>query len=224
MAIRRRMIALLVLAALPQSAQADWPFWANDGVRRGTREYYETKAADPPGARQHYKAGKFWPVEPRPTGPSQTFIHKYHHTHYWPQPYVCLDRENTHAILNSQVSNGWIDATTMYDYHFDAATGELNSHGQHHLAWIVTHVPAEYRQVNLAQGIDPIINSERVRSVEQYLTRLPGADRSLIVQMRVSDPNGRPAGEVQRIFKAAQENAPPPILSKLTAGDEGNTN
>ncbi len=215
---------LLLMTVLHSSAVADWPFWANDGIRRGSKEYYELKASDPPGSRQHYKAGKLWPPYPRPTGPHQTFVHKYHHTHYWPLPYVCADREVTRSYFETQAQNGWVEATTFYDYHFDPVSGELSTYGQQHLTWIVNNVPAQYQQLHLALSMDAKVNTERTRSIEQYLVKLPGADRSLAVQPRAATPIGRPGSEVQRIFKTAQDNMPPPILSSLTVGERQQSN
>jgi len=218
----RGIVIGVLLAVIAPTAQADWPFWAKDGIRRGSKEYYEMKAADPPGARQHYKAGKLWPPVPRPTGAPQTFIHKYHHAHYWPLPYSCQDRDATTEIMNTQVNNGWLEATTMFDYHFDASTGALNSYGQQHLAWIVNNVPVEYRQVHLAANIDPGVDADRTRSIEQYISRLPGTtENTLLVQTRIATPRGRPGADVQHIFSSARENMPAPIVPiQLTGGSD----
>ncbi|SFJ30189.1 hypothetical protein [Planctomicrobium piriforme] len=212
-------IVALLLLTTAQVAQADWPFWSDDGLRRGSKEYYEAHASDPPGARQVYKDGKLWPPFPRPTGPHQLFVHKYHHTHYWPYPYVCDDRESVRTFVDAQVSNGWLSSTTLYDFHFDPATGDLNSAGKEHLYWIVHHVPMEYRQVHVAIGQDPKVTTERSRSVEIELARLGGSDPSMPVLTRYADPVGRPASEVQAIFRSAQENMPPPILSQGSGSD-----
>ena len=139
-------------------------------------------------------------------------------------PYVCEDRAVTNAILDTQTANGWRTSTTLYDYHFDADSGDLNTYGKQQLTWIVHHVPEQFRQVHIATSMEPRLNSERTRSVEQYLTRLPGYDPSMAVTTRIADPEGRPAVEVQAIFKSAQENMPPPILSKITTGVTETTN
>ncbi len=207
-------VALLVLA-VTSSAVADWPFTAKDGLKRGSKEYYEARASDPPGSRQHYKAGKLWPPYPRPVGPNQTFIHKYHHTHYWPYPYNCEDQQATRDIINTQVTNGWANATTMHEYHFDPATGELNSSGMRHLQWIVQSVPEEYRQIHLATTYDPQVNSERTRSIQQGLLKIAAADPSMVVNPRIANPDGRPGTEVNMIFQKASESMPPPVLSQI---------
>jgi len=218
MVLRHSMLSALMLAASATTVHADWPFWSNDGLRRGTREYYEARASDPPGARQIYKDGKLWPPFPRPTGPHQLFVHKYHHAHYWPYPYTCADREAVNAFAATQSENGWLASTTLYDYHFNPETGELNSAGQEHLRWIAYHVPAEYRQVHVASAADMAMTTQRTRQVENELARLVGSEMAPQVSSRLADPAGRPAAEVQSIFRAAQENMPPPILSPSPDG------
>jgi len=214
---------LAILAATP-TTRADWPFFSSKGGPHwGSKEYYEMHANDPPGGRQVYKFGKIWPPQPRPVGPSQTFIHKYHHAHYWPHPYLCQDREAVAAFVNTQVSNGWLEQTTLHDYHFDPVTNELNSSGRVHLHWIVSSVPAEHQQVSIALSRDPEKNSLRTANVQREIAQLAGANPGIQIAMRTTQPVGRPAAEVQSIFTSAQENMPPPILSK-TAGETGSGN
>lgn len=217
------MISLVLIVVPHPSAWADWPFFAKEnGPLRGSPDYYEQHAADPPGARQIYKYGKLWPPQPRPVGPHQLFAHKYHHTHYWPQPYLCQDRAAVASFVNVQVENGWQAQTTLYDYHFDAQTNELNSSGKSHLHWILVHVPAEHQQVSVAATSEQSRTSARMANVQREVTQLAGTSTGLQVTARITDPVGRPAAEVQSIFTSAQENMPPPILSQ-TAGDSGNS-
>lgn len=207
--------------AASSPACADWPFFSSsDGPHWGTKEYYEMHASDPPGTRQVYKFGKLWPPQPRPVGPQQTCVHKYYHTHYWPHPYNCQDRDAVASFVNMQVSNGWLEQTTLYDYHFDPVTNELNSSGRVHLNWILTHVPTEHQQVNISTSREPARNLARTANVQREIAQAAGANPGLQVVTRLADPVGRPAAEVQSIFTNAQENMPLPILSK-TAGDTG---
>lgn len=216
------LISLLAVGMLPLSVRADWPFSSSKSSEPhwGSKEYFEMRASDPPGSRQEYKFGKLWPPQPRPVGPHQTFVHRYHHTHYWPYPYNCQDREAVAAFVNTQVSNGWLDQTTLYDYHFDQVTNELNSSGRAHLDWIIAHVPPEYQQVNVAISRDAMRNSQRTANVQREIGQIAGVHPGFQVVTRLADPIGRPAAEVQSIFTSAQENMPLPILSK-TAGDTG---
>lgn len=206
------LLALLGGSLLGNGVSAGWPFSADGGPRRGTEEWYAAHADDPVGARQKYAFGKLWPERPRPTGPHQLFIHKYHAAHHWPYPYVCADRADVQNIMETQVVNGWIEATTLYDYHFDEATQELNQAGVAHLQWIVSHAPVQYRQTHIASTANPEFNNVRLLSVQKSVSALTG-DSSLSIASRVTHSVGRPAAEVQAIHEARLSGALPPVIS-----------
>lgn len=214
-------LALMSLFLSPATSRAGWPFMAEGGVRRGSAEYYEMRANEPPGTRQVYKYGKLWPPVPRPTGPHQTFVHKYYDTHYWPLPYQCDDRNYVANLYELQRTNGWQTATTLYDYHFDPQTNELNSAGQHHVRWILAHVPDQYRQAFVAASSDSTLNGVRLLSVEREVGKMVGSQQMLPVALRVADPVGRPATEVQQIFTQALEAAPQPSITYTSATGGG---
>jgi len=216
----RWIVCLLMVAVSVRTATAGWPFFSEDGIRRGSPEYYEAHAGDPAGARQKYHHGKLWPPLPRPAGPEQTFIHKYHTSHYWPFPYVCEDRNSVRALAQIQLSNGWQAATTLYEYHFDPESNALNSAGQTHLHWILSHAPEQFRQVSVAVAEQPEFNTVRLLSVEREIAKLVGAGQGVPVLLRVTDPVGRPAGEVQQIFKGLQDNMLPPVITYQSASGE----
>lgn len=219
-----QVLCLLLVALFARTTLADWPFFTTDGPRRGSPEYYEAHAADPPGARQKYKYGKLWPPTARPSGPHQLFVHKFHHTHYWPFPYICQDRQEVATVAATQIQNGWIMATTLYDYHFDPQTNELNSSGKSHLRWILVHVPEDFRQVHVCVDDLADVTATRTVSVQRELARIASPDHSVPVLTRISDPVGRPASEVQSIFKSAAENMLPPILSTSSSGGNESSN
>jgi len=209
-----RRICLMALGACLAGAAAEggWPFSASGEPRRGSEEWFAAHSEDPVGARQKYLFGKVWPTRPRPAGPHQHFIHKFHAAHAWPYPYVCDDRRDVHACMDTQVTNGWIEATTLYDYHFDDGTQELNQAGVSHLEWIVSHVPAEYRQTHIASTANPEFNNVRLLSVQKAVSSLAG-DNGLQIASRVTHSVGRPAAEVQAIHESRLTNALPPIIS-----------
>ena len=206
-------VAALMFLGLPHIVEAGWPFFADNGPPKGSREYYEAHAADPPGSRQKYHHGKLWPPRPRPVGEEQPFIHKYHTAHYWPHPYNCEDRATVARFAELQIANGWQAATTLYDYHFDPTTHQLNSAGRTQLHWILTHVPIEHRQAYVAVGAQSQSNAVRVQNVEHEIATIVGTDAALPVLMRVTNPLGRPAAEVQKIFSTAEQNMLPPVIS-----------
>ncbi|WP_437188485.1 hypothetical protein SH668x_001932 [Planctomicrobium sp. SH668] len=211
----RLFFCLAACVVSVQTVKADWPFFTNGSTKRGTPEYYAERASDPPGARQLYRHGKLWPPVPRPVGPNQLFVHRYHTAHYWPHPYICDDREAVNAIAYTQVQNGWLKETTLYSYHFDPVSNELNSSGVNHLRWIMMNVPVEYRSIAVANDYRAEVTAARASNVERELVQLMGANSGIQVATRYAEPVGRPAKEVQAIFEAATANAPPPILSTL---------
>ncbi|WP_437203225.1 hypothetical protein [Planctomicrobium sp. SH664] len=211
---------LLLLSGASQTALAGGLFHDSQGRRKGSQEYYEAHAAEPTGSRQVYKYGKLWPPYPRPVGDHQPFWQKFHSTHYWPLPYVCADRETVHTFLDTQVQNGWTSATTLYEYHFDPQTNDLNSSGRAQLAWILTHVPEQYREVYVSIASTPEISSSRMSSVEKTLASYAGAGQHVAVVPRLADPVGRPAAEVQFIFKSALENQLPPKIEYQSANQD----
>lgn len=202
--------------------QAGWPFFSEDGLRRGTPEYYEARAALPPGQRQTYRYGKVWPVWPRPTGPKQPLVQTYHSAHYWPWPYVCDDRASVTAVSDTQTYNGWLAATTFFDFHFDPVTNELNSAGRQHLRWILTATPEQYREAHVSLTGPADVNSARLRSVEAELANLVGPGQAIPILPIVADPTGRPADEVHKIFTDALTNQMPPTITYLPVGSSGN--
>lgn len=208
----------------PQVATAGWPFFSDGGPARGTPEWYEAHAGDPVGARQKYYYGKMWPPQPRPVGPPQPMMHKYHAAHYWPQPYVYQDRAVVQSVMQTQVDNGWAGATTLYDYHFDKESNSLNSSGQEHLRWLLTHAPMQYRQAYVASGIDSGVNSARVAAVEREIVAMLGQAPSIPVLLRVGEPTGMPADSVRNIFQQAEAARSQPAIPFTSALGGGGGN
>lgn len=212
------MMCLLALCGTGQSARAGWPFSSESGVRHGSKEYYEMRAPEPPGRRQKYHYGKLWPPFPRPVGPELPCAHKYHAAHYWPYPYVCEDRAFVRSMIQTQIHNGWLQATTLYEYHFHPLTQELNSAGKTHLHWILSHAPEEFRQAYVAVAEDTEQSNRRVLSVEREIAKVVGDQQGIPVGLRMADPVGRPADEVRKIFVDAQNNQMPPAIEYTGVG------
>ena len=211
--VRKNLAALAAVACLSAgSIQAGWPFSADEGPRRGTDEWYALRASDPIGERQVYKYGKVWPMRPRPTGPKQLWIHKYHAQKYWPLPYVCDDRAAVRGVWKAQIDNGWQMATTLYDYHFNPDTNTLNTSGEHHLQWILQSAPAESRQLYVQSVNDAAVNQSRVAAVQLAAANLAGPDAVSPVALRMTHAAGRPAEEVSWIFEQQQSLRVPPKI------------
>lgn len=185
-----------------------------------TEEWYQQRADDPPGARQLSKYGKFWPPYPRPTGRKQTFMHQYHTAHYWPYPYNCQDKADVQNLLDAQASAGWVTATTLHDYHFDADTQKLTDAGQNHLLWVLHSVPVQYRTVYVSQGPTTEMGQLRMAQAEQFLRETGGANVPPLV-MRYEVFNGRQANEVDRLRTLELQSIPAPRLFMIGAASRG---
>ena len=220
--------SLLVAAAMgPGRAEAGWPF-SSDGPPRGSAEWYEARACEPIGQRQTYKFGKIWPARPRPVGEHAPLIHKYHHNLYWPYPYKCMDQESVNQFIELQIVNGWEEATTLYDYHFESESHELNRAGRDHLYWIMSSVPVEFRTAYVqASRLDPSVSQMRIAAVQSEASRFVGADQVPPVLLRVTTPHGTPAAEVDAVFQYRRANlTPSPVLqgAALGGGEGGGGN
>ncbi|MBX3436029.1 MAG: hypothetical protein KF861_00845 [Planctomycetaceae bacterium] len=212
MAVRIWSLAgLFVLFTVPQAGFAEGIF-SRGTPDAGTPEYYQFHCNSPVGSRQVCCKGKLWPPRPRPTGPHQPCAHKYHAATYWPWPYVCQDRMLVNSTAYTQVENGWITATTFYDYHFDPETQSLNSAGRRHLQWLVTFVPDEYRRAYVSSTFSEKSTDIRVASVETEMAGLLGAGQTLPIELRVTQPLQRSATVVEQITRSGYENLPIPQI------------
>ncbi len=183
----------------------------DDGPRWHSEEWYQMRADDQPGARQKYKYGKLWPPYPRPVGKGQSFWHKYHHAHYWPNPYLCEDRAYVNGILDQQTHAGWEQATTLHDLHFDPETHRLNSSGEGHLRWILLGVPAQYRSVSIAQAGSAEASQFRLAQVQEYAQTVCGGNVPPI-QLKYDTFLGRPAIEIDTLRRLELQSIPQPRL------------
>jgi len=180
------------------------------GPEPGSEQWWAQKASLPVGARQVLHKGKLWPPVPRPTGEQQQFSHIYHAAHYWPHPYVCQDRAYIAQIKSEQSAAGWIEATTFYDYHFDAETGELNNPGKTHLRWILKSVPDHRRMAFVQATGDPEGSTQRLDSVRNVAIQLVGENGMPPIILREAETIGRPAIEVDAIRQGEMATLPSP--------------
>lgn len=212
MAVRIWSLAgLLTMFVIPGSAWAEGIF-SPGTPDAGTPQYWEFHCNSPVGSRQVCCKGKLWPPRPRPVGPHQPCVHKYHAATYWPWPYICQDRALVNATAYTQIENGWIAATTFYDYHFDPETNTLNSAGRKHLQWMLTFVPEEYRRAFVSSTYNPAGTEARVVSVETEMVALLGDGNILPIETLVTQPLQRSARVVEQIDRAAYDNLPVPTI------------
>lgn len=213
------LIGLGVLApSIGQAGLIPWP-WVRKAEprmteRRAEKEaHYAERAGDPIGARQVYKHGKLWPPYPRPTGPANLPSHLYHAAHYWPYPYVCQDRDYVRSLSGAQISNGWVAMTTLYDYHFDPDTHQLNASGRMQLRWILENAPARHRYTFVQTASDPVSSETRLASVKTEAGLMLGDESLPPVMLRVTSPLGRPAEEIDAIRRIDRESIIEPRIT-----------
>jgi len=175
--------------------------------------WYESRAGEPVGARQHYYKGKYWPPYPRPTGEALPWIHRFHAALYWPYPYNLQDRSIVRQIAQQQVSNGWIVATTLYDYYFDPDTHQLTRAGRLHLRWILENASATHRVVFVQTAESDESSQTRLQSVKSNTVAMVGEGNAPPVMLRVTSPLGRPAEEIKQIRDAELMSQPKPRIT-----------
>jgi hypothetical protein len=165
-----------------------------------------------PGTRVTYHSGKQWPLAPRPCGPEEPCIHRYHTAHYWPDPYRWQDRSSVRGHIAAQTAAGWLTNTTLYDQHFDAETQELNDAGRVHLKWILLFAPPQRRTpwVQMADSAD--LSQIRLASVQAEAAAMTG-NCAPPIMLRVCQPYGASAQEVDLIRRAYLASIPTPRIS-----------
>lgn len=180
------------------------------GPKRYSEEWYAIEAQTPVGAPQKCKKGKLWPPFPRPQGKRQQFCHRYHAAHYWPHPYNCQDRSYVRQVVSAQEQKGWTEETTLFEYHFDEETQQLNHSGIRHLQWIVDFAPPEHKMIWIQKTHDSVINEQRLANVHQQVAVLQSDQGSPGIALRTAAPTGRPALEINAIRLAEIESMPDP--------------
>lgn len=198
-----------MVGAIPVLAGEPYPY---------TAEWWALRAGDPPGARQVEKDGKMWPPFARPVGEKQHWVHKYHHAHYWPHPYNCDDQAYIRNVLNQQAANGWVNATTLREFHFDSDTQEVNSVGRDLLQWIITSTPIQYRTAYVAQTFAAERDTLRQASVERAIKEMV-PEANIPVLLRFDRFQGRSAQEIDQLRRLELQAIPIPRL--FTVGSSG---
>ena len=196
---------------------------ADDGhkVWRWSDEWYASRACYPVAASRKCKHGLAYPPYPRPAV-NADFSAKCHAAHYWPYPFDCWDRNYTRSIMAAQAANGWAQATTLFDYHFDPETQQLTGPGRMHLQWIVQQAPSTGRTVFVQPAGDPQADAARLAVVQTASQSLAGG-AAVPVALRATQLAGRPASEVDVIRRAEMGTMPSPRVpfASLNGGAAG---
>lgn len=175
----------------------------------------------PPGGRQIEFKGKLWPPFPRPTGKEAKCLHQYHYAHYWPYPHSCEDISSVRAALNVQASNGWVEATTLFNHHFNADTNQLNSAGIAHLEYVLFRVPGQYRSAFVQMTNSPQSDQMRVANVQAAASSLLNDSNLPPIALRRARSYGTSAAEVDMISRQYMSSTPVPRLGTTSATGGG---
>jgi len=223
-AFGRGMSLALLMMSLAVTGCTQLGHRDDDEPTRFSEEWYSRAADRPVGARQKLKGGKLWPPFPRPTEKQQPWSHRYHASHYWPQPYINDDRGYVRDVIRRQVDNGWTSMTTLYEYHFDPETQKLTDAGRLHLRWILANAPSSNRISWVQTGTDTKMSQARLSSVRSAAVVMVGEENLPPIMLRVATPIGRPAQFEDAITRAYLQSTPKPRIEyqSLPTGSGGN--
>ncbi|HEY2252280.1 MAG TPA: hypothetical protein VGH74_14500 [Planctomycetaceae bacterium] len=191
-------LSLLSLAGLLSAGDAEFLYPEYDSL---------------PGTRVSYHSGKQWPLAPRPCLPPEPCIHRYHTAHYWPDPYRWQDRTSVRCYIAAQAAAGWMTNTTLYDQHFDPETQELNDSGRVHLKWILLYAPPHRRTPWVQTGDSVEMSQTRLASVQAEALAMVGSDCVPPIMLRICQPYGASAQEVDLVRRAYLATIPAPRIS-----------
>lgn len=129
----------------------------------------------------------------------------------YPERYNAMARQEVIAAFAPQVNNGHILDQTVWNYHFEAGTEELNPAGIEHLDYIVRRRPQPDSRIFLQTArdlkYDPAapesyinkrqeLDAKRVTSIQRYLTaQLAGRPMNFEVLVHDPQPTGFSAQE-----------------------------
>lgn len=219
--LRTSMLALLPLAALSIGSPLLAGDCSNCSAADEVGEFWYPEYDSVPGSRVKCHSGKYWPAyTTRPTGCPEPFIHRYHTAHYWPDPYRWENRGQVRAAIETQRTQGWMTATTLYEQHFDPDTQELNQSGRVHLRWIMLHVPPSRRTTWVQAGETPEVSQTRVASVRTASAGIFGDNCP--VMLRVCEAYGASAQEVDLVRRAYLASWPVPRIATSSSGKAAN--
>lgn len=182
------------------------------GPKRWSDEWYALNTGKPIGVGQVHKFGQAWPPYARPCETPQ-FSEMFHAAHYWPYPYVGQDRDSVRQYFVVQQQNGWVNATTMYEYLFDAETNELTTAGRGHVAWMLFNAAIHPEAIFVQKTYDTSADSARLANVQAAATELLGGATPPAIVLRHAKAVGRPAEEVDLIRRNELESYRQPVLS-----------
>jgi hypothetical protein len=136
----------------------------------------------------------------------------WHRNNAWPQPFVHVDRLATCAPFVTMAQNGWIQQSTLSDFHFDPVSNELTEAGKLKVRHILTNHPEGFRTIYLVKAVSSEESSIRLDSVQQTVAKMTEQGPMPDVQFVAIDPPTKPAFEINAIGTKYQATLPDPRL------------
>jgi hypothetical protein len=116
----------------------------------------------------------------------------------WMEPFIYPDRASVCTINDLQVAKGWQAQNLLGEPHFEPNSEKLSPAGMIKLRWILTQVPAQYRNVFVQRGMTDEITSRRLAAAQMAAGEIA---RGGVPEVMVSDLplNGTPASYVNGV-------------------------
>jgi hypothetical protein len=136
----------------------------------------------------------------------------------WMQPFNCQDRQAFNQIWGTFVQAGSAAHCTLCDVHFHPDTADLNTLGKQKIVEILTNSSYDAQQIQVINGRDSRLNSERIASVKSSVSDWFGAERAALVVAADVGPVRFNGQRVQTINTAYNTQTPRLDLSAAAAG------
>ncbi len=112
-------------------------------------------------AEAHWHAFKTW------------FIRSYHRSTRWPRPYVTLSEAAFRDQWDVQANAGQKYVLGLFDFHFEAGSGNLNAAGRRRLLDLLRSMPPNTRTIYVQAARSAAETEQRVRAVRMAVEQSP---------------------------------------------------
>jgi hypothetical protein len=130
-----------------------------------------------------------------------------------------FNRWTIDTLNDESISNAIVAQHTLYPYHFDNGSAQLNSLGERDVKVLAAHYVRSPGELNIRRGgADTALYEARVQSVTKLLTKFDVPAASIKVADKLPGGDGVSSERAVTILKRSYESSP------LTGGSSGNTN
>lgn len=146
------------------------------------------------------------------------FADEYHKNNNWPRPFGALAQHSVRQPLDQQAENARQQLATLWDYHFESATGMLNSMGRKRLADIVNQSGALGHTVFVQRLTSMHETNIRLTEVKKELDQMELDGETFEVAEARINPSVVSGPEAQQAIKLMTE-----PKKKESGGSQGGT-